>query len=80
MKPLVWALYLLLQAPGVGDATDGHAVQSWAFTGVTYLNREACRGDAATFTNMPTPEKADGIQADSNVAYVCVRQPKPGNY
>ena len=82
MKPLVWALYLMLQDPSAGASSGGqeYAGQSWAFTGVTYRNKGACSSDAATFTRMPTSESADGVDADLKVTYVCVLQPKPGQY
>ncbi len=82
MKGLVWALYLMVQVPGTGTTTSGHRWenQSWAFTGVTYLNKKSCVSDAVTFTKMPTRSKTDGVYTQSNVAYVCVLQPKPGHY
>ena len=46
MKGLVWALYLMVQDPGA-------SATSWAYTGVTYLNKQSCVSDAATFTKMP---------------------------
>ena len=73
MKGLVWALYLMVQDPGAGSA-------SWAFTGVTYLNKQSCVSDAATFTKMPTGAKTDGVDAKSYITYVCVLQPKPEHY
>ena len=73
MKGLVWALYLMVQDPGTGTA-------SWAFTDVTYLNKQSCVSDAATFTKMPTGSKTDGVDPQTNVAYVCVLQPKPEHY
>jgi hypothetical protein len=73
MKGLVWALYLMVQDPGADTA-------GWAFTGVTYLNKQSCVSDAATFTKMPTKSKADGVDVQSNVAYVCILQPKPEHY
>ena len=82
MKGLVWALYLMVQVPGTGTTTNDHQweSQSWAFTGVTYLNKKSCVSDAATFTEMPTQSKTDGVSTKSNVAYVCVLQPKPEHY
>jgi len=82
MKGLVWALYLMVQVPGTGTTTSGHRWenQSWAFTGVTYLNKKSCVSDAVTFTKMPTRSKTDGVYTQSNVAYVCVLQPKRGHY
>jgi hypothetical protein len=73
MKGLVWALYLMVQDPGADSA-------SWAFTGVTYLNKQSCVSDAATFTKMPTKSKTDGVDVQSNVDYVCILQPKPEHY
>ena len=82
MKGLVWALYLMVQVPGTDTTTSGHLWenQSWAFTGVTYLNKKSCVSDAVTFTKMPTRSKTDGVYTQSNVAYVCVLQPQPGHY
>ena len=51
MKGLVWALYLMVQDPGA-------SATSWAYTGVTYLNKQSCVSDAATFTKMPIGSKA----------------------
>ena len=74
MKPLVWALYLMLQPPGAGEAAEGYAGQSLAFTGVTYLNREACRGDAATFTK-DAHEGENGRHRDRSERRLCLRAP-----
>jgi hypothetical protein len=73
MKGLVWALYLMVQDPGA-------SATSWAYTGVTYLNKQSCVSDAATFTKMPIGSKADGVDPKSSIAYVCVLQPKPEHY
>ena len=54
MKGLVWALYLMVQDPGA-------SATSWAYTGVTYLNKQSCVSDAATFTKMPIGSKAVGV-------------------
>ena len=73
MKGLVWAMYLMVQDPSASAA-------SWAYTGVTYLNKQSCVSDAATFTKMPIGSKAHGVDPKSNIAYVCVLQPKPEHY
>ena len=73
MKALVWALYLMVQDPGAGAA-------SWAFTGVTYLNKQSCVSDGATFAKMPVGSKAVGVPSQANIAYVCILQPKPEHY
>ena len=73
MKALVWALYLMVQDPGASTA-------SWAYSGVTYLTEQSCVSDASTFTTMPTGAKTNGVDEKSNVAYVCVLQPKPEHY
>ena len=77
MKGLVWALYLMVLDPGAGASADS---RSWAFTGVTYLNRTSCVNDANTFRQMDTADKAGGVDGDITIAYVCVLQPKPGHY
>lgn len=77
MKGLVWALYLTVQDPGAGAPTDA---PSWAFTGVTYLNRSSCVTDSNTFRQMDLADKADGVDAGAGIAYVCILQPKPGHY
>ena len=77
MKALVWALYLMVQDSGAGVSADA---RSLAFTGVTYLNRNSCTNDANTFRQMDMGDKADGVDGDLSVAYVCVLQPKPGHY
>ena len=56
MKGLVWALYLMVQDPGADSA-------SWAFTGVTYLNKQSCVSDAATFTKMPTKARRTALMS-----------------
>lgn len=73
MKGLVWALYVMVQDPAASAI-------GWAFTGVTYHNKQACISDAATFIKMPTESKTDGVLATSRTTYVCILQPKPGHY
>ena len=77
MKGLVWALFLMVQEPGAGVSADA---RSLAFTGVTYLNRNSCANDANTFRQMDMADKADGVDSDLSVDYVCILQPKPGHY
>jgi hypothetical protein len=73
MKGLVWALYLIVQDPAA-------TATGWAFTGVTYLKKQSCVSDAATFTKMPTESKTDGVLAESSVTYACILQPNPEHY
>ena len=49
MKGLVWALYLMVQDPSAEAVAGGvtQMGQSWAYTGVSYLNRTSCSSDAA---------------------------------
>jgi len=73
MKGLMWALYVMVQGPAA-------SATGWAFTGVTYLNKQSCIADAATFIKMPTESKTDGVLTQSSTTYVCILQPKPGHY
>ena len=77
MKGLVWALYVMVLDPGAGASAESG---SWAFTGVTYLNRTSCVNDSNTFRQMDAADKVDSADGLSDIAYVCVLQPKPGHY
>ena len=82
MKGLVWALYLMVQDPSAGAVAGSqtHMGQSWAYTGVSYLNQTSCKSDAATFSKMPARNKTDGADQELKIVYVCVLQPMPGHY
>ncbi len=82
MKGLVWALYLMVQDPSAAAVAGGQAQMghSWAYTGVSYLNRASCTSDAATFSKMPARDKSDSADRELKIVYVCVLQPMPGHY